>query len=97
VNGTDSTSARVPFQLPLRLFFHRLRLGPHFGRVKTQSGGPVSDPKATFEPQRNRPLPFLQQSLREQREHVLMTHRSAFQSTVADSACDRFKYIIAHP
>jgi hypothetical protein len=35
-----------------------------------------SDPKATFEPQRNCPLPFLQRSLREQREPVLMTRSS---------------------
>jgi hypothetical protein len=31
------------------------------------------DPKATFEPHRNCPLPFLQQSFREQRKPVLMT------------------------
>jgi hypothetical protein len=32
------------------------------------------DPKAAFEPQRNCLLQFLQQSLRGQREPVLMTH-----------------------
>jgi hypothetical protein len=43
--------------------------GPPDGAARS----PGIDPKATFEPQPNCPLPFLQQSLREQREPVLMT------------------------
>ena len=47
---------------------------PRFERFRIAARGlPAVDLKATFEPHRNCPLPFLQQSFREQREPVFMT------------------------